>query len=186
MTMDNDLIYMRNRFYFPAFGRFMSEDPIGLAGGDVNLYRYVLNDPVNAVDPWGLWSFWAGATGTLGSGLAGSFSEGAAYDSNNGGYGSYSSTSPDGYGVGHSFGIEFGFYTGGMAGATTTHTFSFLDFSISMIEGGNGDLGLAFSFSFWSWPSDWGYTYTDDWTSFHDLDWAETMWNTYDEDRCED
>jgi uncharacterized protein RhaS with RHS repeats len=32
----------------------MAEDPIGLAGGDVSFYRYVQNDPVNWVDPWGL------------------------------------------------------------------------------------------------------------------------------------
>ncbi len=54
MNLDNDLLYMRNRFYSPSLGRFMNEDPIGLAGGDVSLYRYVGNDPVNWVDPWGL------------------------------------------------------------------------------------------------------------------------------------
>ncbi|MDF1615811.1 RHS repeat-associated core domain-containing protein, partial [Desulfurivibrio dismutans] len=44
----------------PAIGRFISKDPIGFAGGDVNLYGYVLNNPVNWVDPWGLRpsSFW--------------------------------------------------------------------------------------------------------------------------------
>jgi RHS repeat-associated protein len=52
--MGDDLIYMRNRFYAPSTGRFMAEDPIGLAGGDVSFYRYVANDPVNWVDPWGL------------------------------------------------------------------------------------------------------------------------------------
>ena len=54
MNLGNDLLYMRNRFYTPTLGRFMNEDPIGLAGGDVSFYRYVLNDPVNALDPWGL------------------------------------------------------------------------------------------------------------------------------------
>lgn len=33
----------------------MTPDPIGLAGG-INLYPYALNNPVNAVDPWGLTS----------------------------------------------------------------------------------------------------------------------------------
>jgi uncharacterized protein RhaS with RHS repeats len=34
--------------------RFISEDPIGFAGADVNLYAYVRNDPINLVDPFGL------------------------------------------------------------------------------------------------------------------------------------
>jgi len=50
----NDLLYMRNRFYSPSTGRFITEDPIGFAGGDISFYRYVLNDPVNLVDPDGL------------------------------------------------------------------------------------------------------------------------------------
>ena len=48
------LYYYRNRWYDPMLGRFLSEDPIGFAGGDVNLYRYVFNNPVNLIDPWGL------------------------------------------------------------------------------------------------------------------------------------
>jgi hypothetical protein len=35
-------------------GRWLSEDPIGFAAGDANLYRYVGNGPVNATDPLGL------------------------------------------------------------------------------------------------------------------------------------
>ena len=35
-------------------GRFISEDPIGFAGGDVNLYGYVRNKPVSHSDPFGL------------------------------------------------------------------------------------------------------------------------------------
>ena len=54
MKVDEDLIYMRNRFYSANLGRFLSEDPIGLAGGDASFYRYVLNDPVNFSDPLGL------------------------------------------------------------------------------------------------------------------------------------
>ena len=48
-----ELYYMRNRWYDPEAGRFMSEDPIGQAGG-VNLYAFGENDPVNASDPSGL------------------------------------------------------------------------------------------------------------------------------------
>ncbi|MBK8466832.1 MAG: RHS repeat-associated core domain-containing protein [Chloracidobacterium sp.] len=48
------LQYSRARFYDPQIGRFISEDPIGFAGGDVNLYGYVWNDPLNFIDPFGL------------------------------------------------------------------------------------------------------------------------------------
>jgi RHS repeat-associated protein len=47
------LYYARNRWYHPGTGRFLSEDPIGLAGGE-NLYTFAGNDPVNAADPFGL------------------------------------------------------------------------------------------------------------------------------------
>src|SRR6266542_3668775 len=46
-------IYLRNRWYDPKTGRFLTQDPIGLAGG-VNLYSYAGNDPVNYSDPFGL------------------------------------------------------------------------------------------------------------------------------------
>lgn len=51
---DTGLIYYRARWYDPRLGRFISEDPAGLAGG-INLYAYVGNDPVNKTDPLGLY-----------------------------------------------------------------------------------------------------------------------------------
>ena len=39
--------------YNPTTGRWLSQDPIGFDGGDANLYRYVLNSPVNKTDPSG-------------------------------------------------------------------------------------------------------------------------------------
>ena len=48
------LYYYRARYYSSYLKRFISEDPIGLLGGDVNYYVYVWNAPVNLVDPWGL------------------------------------------------------------------------------------------------------------------------------------
>ncbi len=44
----------RARYYDPALGRFLSEDPAGFNSGDVNSYRYVSNNPVNYRDPSGL------------------------------------------------------------------------------------------------------------------------------------
>jgi RHS repeat-associated protein len=52
---DNEtgLFYYRARFYDPRLGRFLSQDPLGFAAGDVNLYRYVGNNPLGAADPSG-------------------------------------------------------------------------------------------------------------------------------------
>jgi RHS repeat-associated protein len=63
------LYYYRARYYDPKAGRFISKDPIGFAGGDVNLYRYVGNDSVNWVDPSGLFRWhgnWGGPGWTAG------------------------------------------------------------------------------------------------------------------------
>ena len=45
-----------DRNYDPrATGRWTTKDPIRFDGGDINLYGYVLNDPINFVDQTGLW-----------------------------------------------------------------------------------------------------------------------------------
>jgi RHS repeat-associated protein len=61
---------MRARCYDPTVGRFISQDPLGFGGGDVNLYAYVKNNPVNFVDPEGLKNrgMIAGGTETLACG----------------------------------------------------------------------------------------------------------------------
>ncbi len=43
----------RSRQYDPATGKWLQEDPIGIAGG-VNLYQYNGNDPSSFSDPFGL------------------------------------------------------------------------------------------------------------------------------------
>ena len=47
------LQYNRARYYDPSTGRWTTEDPIGLAGGDTNLYRYVEDNPTDLSDPTG-------------------------------------------------------------------------------------------------------------------------------------
>ncbi|MFH2006263.1 MAG: RHS repeat-associated core domain-containing protein [bacterium] len=44
------------RDYDPVVGRWTAKDPISFSGRDTNLYGYVLQDPVNAVDIDGLGS----------------------------------------------------------------------------------------------------------------------------------
>jgi len=54
---DNDgptgLSYYRARYYSPQFGRFIAEDPLGIAAGS-NFYAYVNGDPIDLDDPFGL------------------------------------------------------------------------------------------------------------------------------------
>ncbi|MEN6318468.1 MAG: RHS repeat-associated core domain-containing protein [Syntrophaceae bacterium] len=51
---ETGLCFYRARYYDPKVGRFITKDPISFSGGDVNLYSYVSNDPVNWIDPLGL------------------------------------------------------------------------------------------------------------------------------------
>ena len=46
------LLHYRNRYYDPETGRFISQDPIGYAGG-TNLYEYALSSPTTYTDPSG-------------------------------------------------------------------------------------------------------------------------------------
>ncbi|MBN3968802.1 RHS domain-containing protein [Pseudomonas gregormendelii] len=55
---ETGLHYNTFRYYDPEVGRFITQDPIGLDGGD-NLYRYVPS-PTGWVDPWG-WECWSSA-----------------------------------------------------------------------------------------------------------------------------
>ena len=50
---DTKLVHFGARDYDPSVGRWISKDPILFNGGDTNLYGYVLNDPINAIDPTG-------------------------------------------------------------------------------------------------------------------------------------
>lgn len=51
------LILCGQRYYDPAYARFINRDPIGFSGG-INAYGYAGNNPVNALDPSGLEPLW--------------------------------------------------------------------------------------------------------------------------------
>lgn len=46
--------YNLHRDYDPALGRYLTADPIGITAG-ANMYAYVQNDPLNRIDPLGLY-----------------------------------------------------------------------------------------------------------------------------------
>ena len=51
---ETGLVLCTNRFYDPQQGRFLTRDPMGYGGG-INLYGYTRNNPVNGMDPSGLY-----------------------------------------------------------------------------------------------------------------------------------
>ena len=50
---DTKLVRFGVRDYDSEAGRWTSKDPIGFEGGDSNLYGYLINDPINWIDPEG-------------------------------------------------------------------------------------------------------------------------------------
>ncbi|WP_201587166.1 RHS repeat-associated core domain-containing protein [Psychrobacter sp. HII-4] len=54
--------YNWHRYYNPETGRYLTSDPIGLNGG-LNTYGYAGQNPISAVDPWGLYTIFIGGAG---------------------------------------------------------------------------------------------------------------------------
>jgi RHS repeat-associated protein len=82
---DRDLGFVRFgwRDYDTNTGRWTAPDPIGDSGGDSDWYGYCLDDPVNGVDPLGLFKFGKRALSGPLSGFEGLGSEGGWLDENN-------------------------------------------------------------------------------------------------------
>jgi len=70
----------RNRVYSADLGRFLQTDPVRFSAGDVNIYRYVGNNPFNGVDPYGT-SPVGYVSGALGGGAVGNALTDATFDS---------------------------------------------------------------------------------------------------------
>ena len=68
---DTGLVRFGARDYDPETGRWTAKDPIRFAGGDPNLYGYVLNDPVNLVDPLGLFCLSESTINIIAAGVGG-------------------------------------------------------------------------------------------------------------------
>ena len=51
--LDGELYYNRFRYYSPELGQYITQDPIGLEGGNPTLYGYVF-DPNSEIDIFGL------------------------------------------------------------------------------------------------------------------------------------
>src|SRR5690606_17144441 len=54
----------------PSLGRWLSKDPLRFASGSMSTYLYVDNDPVNRLDPRGLFSLNAVGVGATIGGLS--------------------------------------------------------------------------------------------------------------------
>ena len=100
---DTGLIHFGYREYDPTIGRFISPDPLGYAGGDVDLYGYCGDDPVNFVDRLGLFDESSSdddgksESGASGSGGGSRSSSSGGYAGNDFGPG-YDGTSGSAYG----------------------------------------------------------------------------------------
>ena len=56
-----ELFYMRARIYDAQHGRFLSADPLGIAGRSKNFYTYAYNNPIHFNDPKGTIAPWVAA-----------------------------------------------------------------------------------------------------------------------------
>ncbi len=68
VTVNQSPYYLRARYYDPVIGRFFTRDPFlgsTLDPQSVDRYPYVLDDPADSIDPYGLFCFKGHCTSTI-------------------------------------------------------------------------------------------------------------------------
>ena len=118
---DASLVLMGHRYYDPRTGRFITQDPIG--DGD-NWYAYYANNPVNAVDPLGLFEEYSDASKAGQQWQNGwSTDGGAMYRGEDGSYDTYTDNHHGGLTYDHTtvIGGFFDFFMHGGAGLNMGH-----------------------------------------------------------------
>jgi RHS repeat-associated protein len=68
---DTGLVKFGARDYSSEMGRWVSKDPILFAGGSLGLYSYCNNDPINCIDPSGLFLSGDQIAGIIGGAIGG-------------------------------------------------------------------------------------------------------------------
>lgn len=133
-----------------------------MAGG-INPFVYSLNNPINFVDPYGLWTIWAGGSGVAAvENTGGNAGAGFAFDSDLGA-GTYI-TKGKTKGLAASGGLEGGFYTGSITGETTIVTAGVLSGSIGIVTGEKWwHIGIVFG---WNYGAPLEATISDNTTVF--------------------
>lgn len=126
--------------------RWLNRDPIGFAGG-INLYAYVGNNPINGIDPLGLWTASLGISFSKSTVVAGGVTYGVIVDGN-GSVGVFRTYSI-GTGVGGS--ADVGVY-GSVSNAPNIENYK--DFSTDFSISGGDTVGGSLDYS--TWPTGGG------------------------------